>query len=122
MVHYSLLVINLQNNVFLSRICLYRHNSCIIKLYSPFGHYSTAQTALKGNVITFMQNMPNIVSSLPLETDDLCDIIKIIFIGAHKPDRLELRKICGVSKRKVYDALQWLKKHNRLYRKILSKT
>jgi hypothetical protein len=122
MIHCYLLVIDLKNNGFLPRISLYRHNSCIIKLYSPFGHHSTAQAVLKGNVITFMQNIPNIVSSLPLGVDDLCDTIKIIFIGAHKPDRQQLRKICGVKKQKVRDALLWLKKHNYLYRKILSKT
>ncbi len=91
-----------------------------MKLYSPFGHHSTAQSVLKGNVITFMQNVPNIVSTLPLEADDLCDVIKIIFIGANKPDRQQLKKICGVKKQKVRDALLWLKKHNYLYRKILS--
>ncbi|CAF3219894.1 unnamed protein product [Rotaria sp. Silwood2] len=89
-----------------------------MKLYSPFGDHSTAQSVLKGNVITFMQNVPNIVSSLPLKADDLCDTIKIIFIGAHKPDRQQLRKICGVNKQKVRNALLWLKKHNYLYQKI----
>ncbi|CAF1498169.1 unnamed protein product [Adineta ricciae] len=82
-------------------ISLYRHNSCIIKLQSPFHHHSTAQAALRGNVITFMHNMPNIVTTLPLDVDDLSDTIKIIFIGAHMPDRVQFRKICGVSQQKV---------------------
>ncbi|CAF4614751.1 unnamed protein product, partial [Rotaria sp. Silwood2] len=47
-------------------ISLYRHNSCIIKLHSPFHSTTTAQTALKGNCISFVQNVPNIVNSLPL--------------------------------------------------------
>ncbi|CAF3989722.1 unnamed protein product [Rotaria sp. Silwood1] len=47
-------------------ISLYRHNSCIIKLLSPFYSTTTAQTALKGNCITFLQNVPNIVNCLPL--------------------------------------------------------
>ena len=93
----------------------------MIKLYSPFGHSSTAQAILKGNVISFMQNMPNIASSLPLKPDELCDIIKIIFIGAQKPSRQQLRNICGVSKEEVRAALLWLKQHNYIYRRILSK-
>ncbi|CAF0766459.1 unnamed protein product [Adineta steineri] len=74
-------------------ISLYRHNSCVVKLQSPFHHYSTAQSALKGNVITFMHDMPNIVTSLPLNVDDLCDTLKIVFIGAHVPSRIELRRL-----------------------------
>ncbi|CAF4407526.1 unnamed protein product [Rotaria socialis] len=73
-------------------ISLYRHNSCIIKLHSPFHSTTTAQTALKGNCITFLQNVPNIVSSLPLTLDDLCDIVKVVFVGAQRPERLHLKK------------------------------
>ena len=99
-------------------ISLYRHNSCVIKLQSPFHHHSTAQTALKGNVITFMHDMPNIVQSLPLDVDDLCDTLKIVFVGAHVPNRVQLRTICGVSRERIRNALLWLKKHNHMYRTI----
>ncbi len=100
---------------------MYRHNSCIIKLQSPFHHHSTAQAALKGNVITFMYSVPNIVKSLPLDIEDLCDTLKIVFVGAHIPNRVDLRKICGVSRQKVRNALLWLKSHNDMYRMIPSK-
>ncbi|CAF1663203.1 unnamed protein product, partial [Rotaria sordida] len=72
-------------------ISLYRHNSCVIKLQSPFHSATTVQTALKGNCITFLQNVPNIVNSLPLTLADLCDTLKVIFIGARPPDRLHLK-------------------------------
>jgi hypothetical protein len=90
-------------------------------LQSPFHHHSTAQAALKGNVITFMHNMPNIVTSLPLDVDDLSDTLKIVFVGAHTPDRVQLRKVCGVSRQKIRNALLWLKIHNYMYRMIPSK-
>ena len=62
-------------------IAMYRHNSCIIKL-KPIGNDTlSAQSALKGNVITFVQHLSNIAKSLPLSMDDLCSEIKIIFIG-----------------------------------------
>jgi hypothetical protein len=77
---------------------------------------------LKGNVITFMHNMPNIVTSLPLDVEDLCDTLKIVFVGARTPNRIELRKICGVSRQKIRNALLWLKKHNYMYRMIPSKS
>ena len=99
-------------------ISLYRHNSCIIKLHSPFHSATTAQTALKGNCITFLQNIPNIVGTLPLSLDDLCDTLKVIFVGARPPDRIHLRKVLTVRKKKIVQALQWLKKYNILYQKV----
>ncbi|CAF1345231.1 unnamed protein product, partial [Adineta steineri] len=51
---------------------------------------ATAQGALKGNCITFLQNTPNIVNSLPLKMADLCDTLKVIFVGARPPERLQL--------------------------------
>ncbi|CAF1436248.1 unnamed protein product [Adineta steineri] len=62
--------------------------------------------------------MPNIVTSLPFDVDDLSDTLKVIFIGAHTPDRVQLRKICGVSRQKIRNALLWLKSHNHMYRAI----
>jgi hypothetical protein len=99
-------------------ISFYRHNSCIIKLHSPFHSTTTAQAALKGNCISFLQNVPNIVNSLPLTLDDLCDTLKVIFVGARPPERIHLRKILTVRKKKIIQALHWLKKHNMLYRNI----
>lgn len=99
-------------------ISLYRHNSCVIKLYSPFQSTTTAQAALKGNCITFLQNLPNIVTSLPLKLDDLCDTLKVIFIGTHPPERVNLKKVLTIRKKKVAEALYWLKKYNILYHNI----
>ena len=62
-------------------IAMYRHNSCIIKLKPIGNNMQSAQSALKGNVITFVQHLSNIAKSLPLSVDDLCSEIKIIFIG-----------------------------------------
>jgi hypothetical protein len=62
-------------------ISIYRHNSCIIKLKPISGDIRSAQSALKGNVITFEQHVSNIAKSLPLSMSDLCSEIKIIFIG-----------------------------------------
>ena len=99
-------------------ISLYRHNSCVIKLHSPFHSVTTSQGALKGNCITFLQNLPNIVTSLPLSLDDLCDTLKVIFVGARPPERIHLRKILTVRKKKIIEALNWLKEHNILYKNI----
>ena len=90
----------------------------MIKLHSPFHSATTSQAALKGNCITFFQNIPNIVTSLPLALDDLCDTLKVIFVGARLPSRIQLKKILTVRKKKIVDALNWLKRYNVLYRNI----
>lgn len=68
-----------------------------------------------------MQNVPNIVTSLPLDIDDLCDTLKIIFVGAKIPNRVELRRVCGVSRQKIHNALLWLKNNNYMYRTMPSR-
>ena len=73
---------------------------------------------MKGNCITFLQNIPNIVKSLPLKLDDLCDTLKVIFVGSHSPEHIHLRKILTVRKKKIIQALQWLKKYNILYQTV----
>ena len=99
-------------------ISLYRHNSCVIKLHSLWHSPNTAQPALKGNCITFPQNLSNIATSLPLSPNELSASIKIIFIGASLPSRHHLRKILSVRRRRIFDALVWLKENNVLYSHI----
>ncbi|CAF4690682.1 unnamed protein product, partial [Rotaria socialis] len=99
-------------------ISVYRHNRCVIKLHSPFHSTTTAQSAIKGNCITFLQNIPNIVNSLPLRLDDLCETLKVIFVGARPPERIQLKNVLTVRKKKIIQALYWLKKHNLLYQNV----
>ena len=94
---------------------MYRHNSCIIKLQSPFQSAAAAQSAIKGNCISFRQDVVNIAATLPLELQDLCESLKIIFIGYHAPQRNQLKHILTVRKKKSSSALKWLKCNNPLY-------
>ena len=73
---------------------------------------------MRGNCITFLQNIPNIANSLPLTLNDLCDTLKVIFVGADPPKRIHLRKVLTVRKKKVAEALHWLKRNNVLYRNV----
>jgi hypothetical protein len=99
-------------------ISLYRHNSCIIKLHSPWHSPDTAQPALKGNCITFPQNLSNIATSLPLSPNELSASIKIVFVGSSMPSRQHLRKILTVRRQRIFNALVWLKGNNLLYSHI----
>ena len=66
---------------------------------------SLAQTALKGNVITFPQSVSDIARSLPLSPNELPDLIKIIFVGRTIPNKEQ--------------ALIWLQRNNILHKDIL---
>ena len=99
-------------------IAIYRHNSCIVKLHSCFHSVTTAQSALKGNCISFPQDVVNIATTLPLELDDLCDCLKILFVEHQIPKRSQLSNILTVRKKKVVEALHWLKQNNPLYRNV----
>ncbi|CAF4059700.1 unnamed protein product [Rotaria sordida] len=99
-------------------IALYRHLSCVIKLFSITCDPSLAQTALKGNVITFPQNVSKIARSLPLASDELSQFIKIIFVGKSLPKKDQLRSILTVRREIIRKALIWLCKKNILYKYI----
>ncbi|CAF1357094.1 unnamed protein product, partial [Adineta steineri] len=100
-------------------IAIYRHNSCIVKLHSSFHSTATAQSAIKGNCISFPQNVVNIAATLPLELDEICDSLKIIFVGCRIPERNQLKTVLTVRKKKVSEALRWLRQNNPLYRNII---
>ena len=68
-----------------------------------------------------MHNMPNIVTSLPLDVEELSVILKIVFVGPQTPNRVQLRKVCDVSRQRIRHALLWLKSRNYMYRMIPSK-
>jgi uncharacterized protein DUF6570 len=87
-------------------------------LFSIKGDPSLAQTALKGNVITFPQNVSDIAKSLPLSTNTLPDIIKIVFVGQTLPKKDQARTILTVRREIIRKALIWLHKNNTLYKNI----
>ena len=78
-----------------------------------------AQSALKGNVITFPQNVSEIARSLPLSPSLLPDLIKIIFVGSIIPSRLQMRSILTVRREIVRHALIWLQTNNILYTNVV---
>lgn len=100
-------------------IAIYRHNSCIVKLHSSFNSVATAQSAIKGNCISFPQDIVNIAATLPLDLNDLCDSLKIVFVGCRVPERNQLKRVLTVRKKKIFNALQWLRQHNSLYRNVI---
>ncbi len=83
----------------------------------------TGQKGLKGNSICFPQNMETITSAvysntLPHNVESLCDSMKVVFTGAHRPTRQQLHNVLEVRRQKVSDALVWLKNNHHLYKDV----
>ena len=79
----------------------------------------TAQRGLKGNTITFPQDVVKIAQTLPSDTNVLADTIKVVFIGSGVPSKDILKKVFTVRRERVFDALVYLVEHHPLYKNVI---
>ena len=94
----------------------------VVKLRSTCGPQAQ-QRGLKGNTITFPQDVVKIAATLPANPEILVDHLKVVFIGKGKPSREMLKKVFTVRKVKVYRALNFLIENNPIYADVsLSRT
>ena len=98
-------------------ISKFRPKMYVVKLKSIAGPH-TSQNGLKGNTITFPQNIPEMASSLPANPEILVDHIKVVFIGKSKPTIDLLKKVLTVRREKVYNALSFLIANNPIYQDV----
>ena len=98
-------------------ISAYRPHMSIIKLKEICGP-GTAQFALRGNSITFPQDVNKIASSLPLPIDELPSVLHVIFIGTQKPTKVQLKDTLQVRRMRIIRALEFLKKNHPHYKNI----
>ena len=98
-------------------IALYRPKMYITKLRSYAGP-GTAQRGLKGNAITFPQDVFKIAETLPSNTDILLDHIKAVFLGSKQPMHNLLKKIFRVRHQKVCLAIEYLINNHSLYHNV----
>jgi hypothetical protein len=95
----------------------------LVQLVSPFvplHHIKNGTCGLSGHVCAYEQDVSEFVQRLPRRAEDtaLLRVVKTIRteIGG---DKESTYKAFRVSKRKVLDALLWLKQHNRFYKDIV---
>ena len=85
----------------------------LISVYRPKMYVTTFRSlldlvhhrGLKGNTITFPQDIVKIAKILSAESNILADCLKVIFIGSGKPSKEALKKIFTVRREKVHNAL-----------------
>ena len=95
-------------------ISIYRPKMYVTTLRS-FAGPGTLKTCLKGNTITFPQDIVKIAEVLSANPDILGDHLKVVFIGNGAPSRELLRKVIKVRRDKVYNALRCLISNHPLY-------
>lgn len=71
---------------------------------------------LKGHIVTLPQNPTSLTKVLPLPMYQLCENLKVVFVGPGTPTERQLKKILQVRKSRVSAALQWLFEHNILFK------
>ena len=98
-------------------ISIYRPKIYITTLRSVAGP-GTSQRALKGNTISFPQDIVKISDSLPSDPRILVDTIKVVFIGSGVPSKEMLKKVFTVRREVVYNALTFLVQNHPLYTNI----
>ncbi|KZO89457.1 hypothetical protein CALVIDRAFT_454436, partial [Calocera viscosa TUFC12733] len=96
-----------------------RAKGCIVQLQE--GRHGTSpanQRGIVGHIIIYPQKPETLLDVLPLATDQLADMICVIFVGANPPTREWLIKHARplvVRRQKVMTALAWLRANNPLY-------
>lgn len=101
------------NSIEESLICRYRLSCKIYKIYSN-NHLS--QNKIKGNIISFAQNVDDFLECVPNNIQ--LENIQILFIGPTKPSSDTLKNTFSVRKQLIIDALLWLKTYNPLYKNV----
>ncbi|KAF7314095.1 ATP-dependent DNA helicase [Mycena chlorophos] len=81
----------------------------------------TTQRGMKGHVIVYPQHPSRVDASLPPSIEEITAPVCVLFVGASKPTPEWLSKHAkplAVNAGRVRRALDWLKAHNPLYRRV----
>ena len=89
----------------------------VVKLRGTGGPH--VQRGLKGNTITFPQDVVKMARTLPANPDILADHIRVIFIGKNRPTANMLKKILTVRRHKIYAALEFLCENHPCYADVI---
>ncbi len=73
---------------------------------------------VKGHVTVFANDVVGVSRVLPPSIDDVADQIRVIWVGPNTPKPKDISRLMSVSRRRVCQALLWLKENNQLYENI----
>lgn len=86
----------------------------VVKLYRTGDPEQTPMT-LRGNICCVENQNAEVLRCLPRPVSTMSEEISIVFVGKSRPRAQELRNFVRIRRRKCWDALVWLQKHNPWY-------
>ena len=76
------------------------------------------QKLVKGHVTVFANDVIGVSRILPLSINNIAENICVIWVGLNTPRPKDISSLMSVSRRRVHQALLWLKWNNLLYQDI----
>ena len=73
---------------------------------------------VKSHVTVFANDVVGVSRVLPPSIDDIAEQVRVIWVGPNTPKPKDISGLMSVSRRRVSQALLWLKQNNPLYRDI----
>ena len=99
------------------RVCaIYSNTAVVTRIYQSSDPSQPA--VFHGNTCAHEMNVGSTAAVLPRTPSDVNGLLSVVFIGPSKFKPKYLGNMYRIRKSKVWDFLQWLKVHNRLYRDI----
>ena len=100
------------------RMCaIYSNTAVITRLYQSLD--PSQPTVFHGNTCAHEMNVSSTAAELPHSPPDVNGLLSVVFIRWSKFKPENLGNMYRIHKSKIWDFLQWLKTHNRLYKDIL---
>ena len=100
------------------RMCAkYSNTAAVTRLYQSSDPSQPA--VFHGNTCAHEMNVSSTAAVLPRAPSDVNGLLSVVFIGPSKFKPEYLGNMYRIRKLKVWNFLQWLKKHNRLYNDVL---
>ena len=84
-----------------------------LSVYIPVFHLKNGNTAIRGHCCCFIQDITSVCRDLPRKTLDIVKVIRY----QKRDDSTQITNL-KVRRKKVLDALYWLKEHNKYYKDI----
>lgn len=90
----------------------------ILKLRPSGTSFSASYQRIRGHAVVLPQNPGPLLTLLPSPTLQLHDVIRVVWASKRPHTVADIRLFGRIRKRKILDALTWLKENNTLYQDI----
>ena len=97
---------------------LVAHAHVVCRVVRLQARNQTLYFGIKGHIIPFPQDTRLLLDLLPMTPASFPDVVRVVWTGRSAPDQDRLRSQLTVRREFVYNALQWLCRHDEDYRQV----